>query len=118
MQNNKFLKYIVGFVVIVVVVFLLIFSFGQKANGPVVNPQNETDVNQTIVGPISFTIDFGDGSKEKTYTDFPIQATTTVFKALKFVSEKNALELKYKDYGGTLGMFIESIGGVGKDPTG
>lgn len=60
----------------------------------------------------SLMIDYGNG-KITTYQNIP---GNTIFDVLKNVTEKNNIELKYKNYGGDLGIFIESIGGIGKDP--
>jgi len=60
----------------------------------------------------SLMIDYGDGRIE-TYHEL---SGATVFDVLKGATGANGIELEYQDYGGELGVFIESIGGVGKDP--
>jgi hypothetical protein len=108
MENNKFFKY-VGFAVVIAVVFLLGISVGRQYSAP-----SDNQAVQDQVSNASLMIDYGDG-KVKTYQDV---SGSTVFNVLKNASEKNNFDLKYKDYGGELGMFIESIDGIGKDPSG
>ncbi|MFH1522344.1 MAG: DUF4430 domain-containing protein [Patescibacteria group bacterium] len=62
----------------------------------------------------SLIVDYGDNQVD-VYNDILINDGDTVFKILEQVSSKNNLELKYKDYGGGMGVFIESINGFTND---
>ena len=61
-------------------------------------------------------IDEGNGTIN-VVRDLPFQENATVYDALKLASEKGGFALGVKDYGGTLGVFVESIDGKkgGKD---
>lgn len=111
MQDNKYIKYIGG-LVLVVVVFLVGISVGrgyQQTPAPQPTKQNEA---QSVV---SLMIDYGD-DRIKTYSDLTVTDQSTVFDVLKQAAEKNNIDLQYKDFGGDLGIFIETIDGIGKDP--
>lgn len=110
MTNKRIYTYI-GYLLIAVAIFVLGFSFGNDLKAPEVGEMRVEDQS------VSLMIDYGNG---QIFTDASIslQGTTTVFEVLNKTSQENNIELKYKDYGGDLGIFIESIGGVGKDPTG
>ena len=118
MKSGKFLKYI-GYFVIIVVVFLLGISTGRNYKASETNLSGvPLTVRQfTQVQTASIMIDYGSG-KIQTYRDLPITATSTAFDVLKSVVDANNLNLGFKDYGKSMGIFIESIGDVGKDPAG
>lgn len=109
MKDNKLIKY-AGGLVILAVVFLLGISVGRDYQ----TPATETASQNQPQASVSLMIDYNDG-RIKTYHDI---SGTTVFDVLKKTTDANGVELKYKDYGGELGVFIESIDGVGKDPSG
>ncbi len=56
-------------------------------------------------------LDFGNG-EIKTYNDVTFAEGDTVFGLLQKVTSQNNLALEYKDYGGELGVLVESIGEV------
>ncbi|MEK7390741.1 MAG: DUF4430 domain-containing protein [Patescibacteria group bacterium] len=121
MKSGKFLKYLkyAGYLAIIAVVFLLGVSVGRDYGTP------EADLlkNSRIAGQsaqtetASIMIDYGNGEVE-THRDLPITATSSVFDVLKSAADANNLNLGFKDYGKSMGIFIESIGGVGEDPAG
>ncbi len=113
MQNNRFLTYI-GRLVIIAAVFLLGISVGRGYKAPDTKAISQ---NQTQATTANLMVDYGNG-KVGTYNDLVITNGATVFDVLKQAADKNKIDLKYKDYGGELGVFIDSIGGVGKDPSG
>lgn len=112
-QYKKFLKY-VGWFVVIFAVFLLGVSVGSGYKGvgmvPITQNQNQTE-------KASLMVDYGNG-KVETYNDIVVKSGETVFSVLKKATESRKVDLKYKDYGGNLGVFVESIGGTGKDPFG
>lgn len=56
-------------------------------------------------------LDFGN-SEIKSFTSLDFTKNQNVFDLLKQITGQNNIELLYKDYGGDLGIFIESIGGI------
>lgn len=113
MQNNKFMKY--GAVAVVLTaLFLVSISTGIWPKVPISEgvPQSGENLMR-----LSIMLDYGNG-KIETYTDLTATKNETVFGLLKQITEKNKIELKYKDYGGDMGVFVESIGGAGVDPSG
>ena len=76
------------------------FSFSQKPKDQVV---------ATAEIKVSLMLDYG-GGVIKTYNDIALPVDATAFDKLKKVTTDNNLELKYKDYGGDLGVLIETIG--------
>jgi hypothetical protein len=113
MKNNKILKY-VGYVVVIVAVFLLGISFSKISKAPETG-QNVSQNSQ--IKTASLMIDYGNG-QVKTYQDISISEKANAFDLLKSAADKNKITLGYKDYGGDMGVFIESIGGIGKDSSG
>lgn len=109
MKDNKFLKYTSG-LVILGIVFLLGISVGRDYRAPATETVSQNQPQSSV----SLMIDYGDG-RVKTFHDL---SGATAFDVLKNATDANSTELKYKDYGGELGIFIESIGGIGKDPSG
>lgn len=59
-------------------------------------------------------INFSD-NETKEFNGIEIKENETVFNALKKITEANSIDLKYKDYGGDMGVLIESIGGIAND---
>ncbi len=59
-------------------------------------------------------VDFENG-KVTTLSAIPWHQGMTAFDALKYVADKQSMKLEYKDYGGDMGVFIQSINGI-KDP--
>lgn len=58
------------------------------------------------------TIIINDGSLTKRYEDISYTQGMNVFDALKQVTSNEGIDLKYQDYGGSMGVFIEGIGGL------
>lgn len=77
-----------------------------------VNGQNDQTISQMI--KVKLMIDFGDG-QVNTFNDVEVNKNASVFELLSRVAEKNSLKFEYKDYGGPMGIFIDSINGVGSD---
>jgi hypothetical protein len=138
-MTSRIAKYIVG-VLVVVAVFIVGVSVGHDVPAPAssssenriitknqqstTSPQASTSVKvsvKTVVQPLgptaSLMIDFGNG-KLQTFKNIPITNNATVFSVLQAAATKNNIVLKYTDYKGDLGVFIEAIGGIGKDPEG
>ncbi|MFA5185522.1 MAG: DUF4430 domain-containing protein [Patescibacteria group bacterium] len=59
---------------------------------------------------VSVMVDFGDG-RIHSATDIAWHEGESVFDALKLYDDKASFGIKYKDYGGDLGVFVESIEG-------
>ncbi len=103
-------------ILVAAIVFVLGMSFGQTAFAPLRAPGNGTE-SSVPSQTVSLMIDYGNGVVV-TDSVIPIQGTTTVFAVLKTMTDKKGIALVSKDFGGDLGVFIESIGGIGKDPAG
>lgn len=95
-----------------VIVFLagLLVGFG-LVKKPAVAP---TTGNQSTEIKASLMFDYGKG-KIQTYNEVEMQSGQTVFDLLKKVTTENQKEFSFKDYGGGLGAFVESINGVRND---
>jgi len=101
-------------IIIVAAIFIAGFYFGtQQALSPI---DDSAQINQEISSQIqsSLMIDFGDG-KVKTFSNVILADGTTAFDFLKKVTTENNLKLDYKDYGAEMGVFVESIDGIGND---
>ena len=103
-------------IIIVIAVFFTGFIVGQQyAEAP------EQQGSQSIIGQqeqeqryVSLMLDFGNVDI-KTFSDIAIGDNDSVFEVLQKVVSENNIELNYKDYGGDMGVFIESIGGQQND---
>lgn len=107
-------------IIIIVTVFLFGYYYGQSLENntieevaPVCSPEISREGNE-ISEKTSLMLDLGNG-KIKTFNNIEIENNTTVFDLLKRVTSENAIDLEYKDYGGDLGVLIESIDGEGND---
>ena len=120
MEKSRLLKYVGGFVILAIV-FLLGISVGRNYKPAEVLAPTDKDqtAGERTLGTASLMIDYGNG-KVAAYQDLPLSSAsqTKVFDLLKSAADKNNIALGYKDYGGDMGVFVESIGGVGKDPAG
>lgn len=113
LHYKNFLKYS-GWFVVILAIFLFGVSIGSGYKGAGAMPINQ---NQNQTEKASLMVDYGNG-KVETYNDIVVKSGETVFDVLKKATENRKVDLKYKDYGGDLGIFVESIGGIGKDPFG
>lgn len=75
-----------------------------------------TETGQVVEEKISTSLmlDFGNGDIS-TFNNVTLNKNASVFDLLQEVMKKNNVELKYKDYGGDLGVMIEGIGEVVND---
>lgn len=93
----------------------LIFSGWLIGVGGYVNLNSSadlSDVEQIESKTVSVMLDFGDGNV-KTFTGVDLQKEqANVFDVLNTLSIDNKIMLAYKDYGGDLGVFIQSIDSV------
>ena len=107
-------------IIIVAAVFFAGFYFGQKQLGSdfLINTNiNTNQANQAVTDQkktVSLMLDFGNG-EIKTFKDIAIEEKTNLFDLLKKVTSENNLEFRYKDYGGDLGVLIESINNIGNN---
>jgi len=103
-------------IIIIIIVFTAGWFVGSGGILPINSGAgNSTDATCALLssdedGNVSIMID--DGMSISTMSDVPMIATSTVFDVLRIVSEDKSIDLKYKDYGGELGMFIETIDGL------
>jgi len=109
-KNN--LKKYLGFLAVATVIFLLGIYSGTSSKTLKTENQNRASMGETA----SLMIDYGDGTLE-VYNDLPVLEETKVFDLLSLASENN-FEIKTRDYGAGLGVFIDSINNIGPDPTG
>lgn len=111
MTGNKTIK-IIAIVIILAAAFYLGFYYGKdKAIAPDLASLNNSIAEGLIDKDVSLMLDFGDGNIQS-FKDIAWQKNQNLFDLLKQVTAQNSIELSYKDYGGDLGVFIESIGGV------
>ncbi|MFA6322105.1 MAG: DUF4430 domain-containing protein [Candidatus Buchananbacteria bacterium] len=80
---------------------------------PVVNPVKTQAMSsdEKKLPAVSLIIDFGSGQK-KSFSVPAISEKTTVFNLLQAVLSKNKIDLGFKDYGGDMGVMIESIDSI------
>ena len=60
---------------------------------------------------VSLMIDYGEGSVIS-FLDISIEGKMSLFDVIQSTAEENNIPLGFKDFGGELGVFIESIDGV------
>lgn len=103
-------------IIIVVAIFFVGFYIGQQqATAPgLFNNQLETLEQSQEQIKVSLMLDFGNG-EIKTFDNVQAKKGSSVFELLEKITSENEVELQYKDYGGDLGVFIESIGGAISD---
>lgn len=95
---------------LVVIAFAVgLFTLGYHTAPKLENP--ELLQASPKVATVSLMIDAGD--KIQTFTDLPYRDGVTVFALLQSLATTSAITLSSKDYGGDLGVFIESINEVG-----
>ncbi len=107
MPNKKTIK-IISWAIILAVVFYLFWA--TTVNGPRENEPQATERQQQ--GQVELTIAFEDDKKD---LFFDYEPGDTIFDLLKKADEQGEIEIKYRDFGGELGIFLESIDGVGGD---
>lgn len=102
-------------VVIAFTLFFIGFYFGAtyKADSPPVDRAPDTQIGE-IVG---LRFDFGE-EDGKTFSDIEFESGDNLFDVLSTLSMENEIELDYQDYGPDMGIFINSIDGVGGDGSG
>ncbi len=99
-------------VVIAFALFFLGFYFGvvYKSDPPPTERTLDTQIEETV----DLNIDFGEGDN-RTFSDIEFQSGDSLFDAFSALLEEGQIELDYQDYGSDMGVFINSIGGVGGD---
>jgi len=103
---NKFISKII----IVLAIFLAGFYFGsQQALSPADGLANFINQPFSPEVKVSLMLDFG-ADELKTFNNLTLPRNSTILDLLKKVSTENNLALKYKDFGGDLGVLIETIG--------
>jgi len=86
-------------------------------NGYFVNSPSTTAnsvVEQNEVETVSVMFDYGNGTV-KTLTDISVEESETVFNVLNSLNESQKIKMSYKDFGGDLGFFIQSIDSIPAD---
>jgi hypothetical protein len=58
--------------------------------------------------------DYGDGAPQA-IQDVPVEEGDSVFDAVEAAASRGGIEIEYEDYGGDLGVFLQSVNGVGAD---
>ncbi len=79
-------------------------------------PVTETGLEEVQDEKISASLmlDFGSG-EISTFNNVALNKNATVFDLLQEATTENNMELKYKDFGGDLGVMVEEIGGAAND---
>ncbi|NUM25735.1 MAG: DUF4430 domain-containing protein [Candidatus Buchananbacteria bacterium] len=96
--------------VIIVAIFIAGFFVGNQYQTIF-----DSSVKQTENQSTAINVMIDSGKEIKLYERVSIAENETVFELLKKIADENNLELGYKDFGGELGVMIESIGGVKND---
>jgi hypothetical protein len=100
-----------GRTVILIAVFFIGVYVGSLDKNP---PAKNQDVSRELQSEetVSLMIDYGDGTLD-IFDDLTVATETPLFDVIDTATKANGVELTYTDYGGDLGVFIETIGGVG-----
>jgi len=99
-------------IIIIIAIFLIGFLIGREyVIAPTVSPDKNEAVEQSEEDGVSLIIDFGDGEIQD-FSSIKIEDGISAFELLKKITTESGIELKYKDYGGELGVMVEVIGGV------
>lgn len=108
MPKNKLANFfILGLVVVIAVVVAFVLP---KLT---VEPPSPAPLTEEIaVQALSLEFDSGDEVLE--FNDVEIDSGESLFDVLQRVTQQNAVEFSYKDFGGDLGIFIESINNSGQ----
>ncbi|MFA6354391.1 MAG: DUF4430 domain-containing protein [Candidatus Paceibacterota bacterium] len=102
-------KRIIFRIIALAAVFLVGFYVGGRGStskSPAV--LDNTNQGQNSSEQVSVMFDFQNGTIF--IDEVPWKQGMTVFDALKLATDKEQLGLKYKDYGGTMGVFVQMIG--------
>jgi len=105
--SSIFIRVAVG-LAILIGLFAIFYPAPQKEE---VTP--EQGVAQVVpkAATVSVIIDTGEAMQK--FPAVPYQDGMTVFSALQVLASSSSIQLSTKDYGGEMGVFIESINGVG-----
>ena len=109
-MNNKSKITIISQLIIALAIF-----FGGVYIGASITPQVQ-DTAQIRKGneqaqSVSLMIDYGEGDITS-FLNIPLEEGESLFDVVKSTTEENNIPLGFKDFGGELGVFIESINGV------
>ena len=78
---------------------------------PQASPDGQIREVSTQVQSVSLMIDYG-GGNIVSFSDIVIEGEESLFDVIQSTVEENNIPLGFKDFGGELGVFIESINGV------
>lgn len=87
-------------------------SFGTASVAPT-KIQQRMSTSTTMTQDATVMLDYGNDTTQ-TFVE-PIHAQESVFDLLKQTTADHQLSFVYKDYGAGMGMFIQSIGGIGEN---
>lgn len=104
-QKNKWIG-LISKVVILILVFFVGFGVGVNYTNDRLELPEETELQ---TGEVLLSLDFGESRVEE-FSGLEVSGPTKVFDLLVAAD----LDLEYRDFGGDMGVFIESIEGVGK----
>lgn len=104
---------IIARIIIIIFIFFVGFFAGRQyspesaeTNGLCLSPA----LTVAEAEPVRLMIDYGNGQLDAYSMD--LSEDTSVFQLLQSATDEKKVELKYKDYGGDMGIFVEAIGGV------
>lgn len=111
-------KNFISVLVLSIAVFFLGFATAkmmpEAENGPASVVQNEPVQTMKTADKVSVMVDYSDGII-RTSPEISWKEGESVYDALKLFAEQAAIDLKVKDYGGDMGVFVEAIDGK-QDP--
>ena len=102
--SSIFIRIVVG-IALAITFTALGYHVAQRIEKPELQEVHED------VATVTLMLDTGDTIK--TFTDLPYHNGETVFDLLASLASTSDIKLATKDYGGDLGVFIQSINGVG-----
>lgn len=105
-------------IIIIIAVFFSGFYVGRyyalTPVGSLNSAPAQSENKDAVENKADLKIDFGNGDVNE-FSGVAIKENETVFYLLKKTTEKNNIGLKYKDYGGDMGVLVESIDGAAND---
>ncbi len=107
-MHNKLLKIISSLILGLVILIIGVYVGGNYSSG--INSRSQNIQDNTV----SVMLDYS-GDIIRVFDDIAIDNDETLFEILGTLTEKNNIEFDYKDYGGSMGVFLTSINNVSSE---